>query len=70
MNGMDPGAVAQAFLAYFSGPGGGYIAGAAILLTYLLTAAHVMHPKAGWMTTVAVVGAWVSAWTMRLIGWV
>lgn len=70
MNGTDPGAIALNIITYFGGAGGSAIAGAAVLLTFLLTAAHVMHPKAGWLTVVAVICAWIAAWSVRtIVGW-
>jgi hypothetical protein len=70
MQGLDPGTIALNFLTYFGGAGGAEIAGAAILMVFLLCAAHVMHPKAGWITTTLVMFAWTAAWSVRqLIGW-
>ena len=70
MMGIDPGTIAQNFITYFGGASGGLIAGAAALITYLLCAAHVLHPRAGWTTVTLIVGAWISAWLIRgMIGW-
>lgn len=67
--GLDPGAIALALLNYLGGAGGAAIAGASILATYLLCGLHVMHPKAGYITTILIILAWGTAWTMRLLGW-
>ncbi len=70
MNGIDPGVIAQNIITFFGGAGGAYIAGAAILITFLLCAAHIMHPKAGWITTALVMFAWTATWTVRqIVGW-
>jgi hypothetical protein len=67
---IDPGMIAQNIITYFSGPGGGFFAAAAGLVTYLLAAIHVMQPRAGWITTCCVAGAWIFAWIVRgMIGW-
>lgn len=70
MNGIDPGTIAQNFITYFGGAAGAQISGAAILVVFLLCATHIMHTKAGWITTALVIFAWTAAWSVRqLVGW-
>lgn len=70
MQGVAPGAIAQAFLTYFGGVAGGQIAAAAALLVWLLCAMHVMPARAGWFTVSCVMGAWCAAYMVStVIGW-
>ena len=65
MNGIDPGTIANTALTYFGGAAGAEISGAAIIITWLLCAAHFMPKHAGWIVTGAALGAWTSAWVLR-----
>ena len=67
MNGIDPGTIANTALTYFGGAAGAEISGAAIIITWLLCAAHFMPKHAGWIVTGAALGAWTSAWVLRTI---
>jgi len=67
MNGIDPGAIATNAIAYFGGAAGAQIAGAAIIITWLLCAAHFLHARAGWIVSGCALAAWTGAWMLRSI---
>jgi hypothetical protein len=67
MNGIDPGTIAQTALTYFGGAAGAEISGAAIIITWLLCAVHFMPRHMGWVVTGCALGAWTSAWVLRII---
>jgi len=70
MDGVEPSQIAQNIITYFGGPGGGLLAGAAVLIVAVLCYMHVIHARMMWTTIFLVMMAWTGAWTVRtIIGW-
>jgi hypothetical protein len=66
----DWGTIAQNMITYFGGAAGGYIVLAATLVVALLAVAHLMSPRAPWMTFGIGACAWCAAFAIRsFIGW-
>lgn len=69
MIGMDPGALAQALIAYF-GSSGGYIAAAGGVVVFLLWACQVLSGRHALEFFMGVCGAWGIAYIIHnVIGW-
>ena len=66
----DPGAIGQKIITTLGGASGGYILGAALLVTGLLIAIHMMPPRAFGIVFAIGALAWCAAFIVRTyIGW-
>jgi hypothetical protein len=70
MTGTDIGMIAQNLLTYLGGPAGGYIAGAALIVVFLLWAIGILNGRHTMESALAVALAWSSAYLINtVVGW-
>lgn len=70
MGGTDPGTIAQNIITYMGGAAGGYMAGAALIITAMLWGLGILSGRHVIETVAAISIAWTGAYIVRTtIGW-